>query len=364
LSEHHDPHRRDYQVEKMLVHSSQSPRLVRAIAVLAAAFSVTLSADSRGADPGKEAEEHYLRGKVLLKTGDVKGAYLEYKASWNLKQSYDIAANLGNLELEQGMPRDAAEHLAFALRTVAVTVPEDRIEAMRGLFNRARRLVGSATVKVNIAGAEILVDGQTVGRSPLAGEIFLDPGKRTIQARLSPYVPAQKVIDVARASVEPVDLVLVLPAATAPTSTAQLPPPPPPKSMIPVGVGVAAAAAALGVGIVGVVLSGTKAAEVDRLTGALNASEKEQNKAPHTICASNRPPECADLDSAFVAKGSYRNMAIAGFATAGVTALATAAWVLLIPGPHAAPTKETPSPVRASFGAGPSGGSVILSGQF
>ena len=346
----------------MLVHSPQSPRLVRAIAVLAAAFSVTLSADSRGDDPGKEAEEHYLRGKVLLKTGDVKGAYLEYKASWNLKQSYDIAANLGNLELEQGMPRDAAEHLAFALRTVAVTVPEDRIEAMRGLFARARRLVGSATVKVNIAGAEILVDGQTVGRSPLAGEIFLDPGKRTIQARLSPYLPAEKVIDAARASVEPVELVLVLPAATAPIPTTA-PTVPPPKSMVPVGVGVAAAAAALGVGIVGVVLSASRSGEATRLQDELTPLDAAKNQGNHSICSSGSMKQCDDLESALVAKGSFRNMAIAGFATAGVTALATAAWVLL-PGPHHAPSKDKPSPVRASFGAGPSGGSVTLSGQF
>jgi hypothetical protein len=365
LSEHHDTHRRD-QVEKMLVHPSQSSRLVRAIATLVAVASMTISADTRGADPGKEAEEHYLRGKVLLKSGDVRGAYLEYKASWNLKQSYDIAANLGNLELDQGMPRDAAEHLAFALRTVAVTVPEDRIETMRDLFNRARRLVGSATVKVNVPGAEILVDGHAVGLSPLAGEIFLDPGKRTIEARHSAYVPAKKVIDVARASSEPVELVLVLAGAAASATPSSVPTVPTarpvtPRSMIPVGIGVATAAAALGVGIVGVVLSGSKSGEVDRLQGELTPLDVQGNRS---ICASAAPPaQCADLDSAFVAKGSYRNMAIAGFATVGVTALATAVWVLL-PGPRPAPSRDKASPVRASFGAGPNGGSVTLHGQF
>ena len=350
----------------MQVYSPHSSRLVRAIAAFAAVAAVTLSADTRAADPGKEAEEHYLRGKVLLKTGDVKGAYLEYKASWNLKQSYDIAANLGNLELDQGMPRDAAEHLAFALRTVAVTVPEDRVEAMRDLFNRARRLVGAATVKVNVPGAEILVDGQSVGRSPLPGEIFLDPGKRTIEARLDLYVPAKKVVDVARASSEPVDLVLVLAAGAAATPSSAPTVPTAgtaaPRSMVPVGIGVATAAAALGVGIVGIVLSGSRSSEIDRLQGELTPLDLP--KSNHSICASAAPPpQCADLDSAFVAKGSYRNMAIAGFATAGVTALATVAWVLL-PGPRPAPDSTKASPVRASFGAGPNGGSVTFSGQF
>jgi hypothetical protein len=357
-------------VEKMLVHRLKSSRIVLAFTALAAAATLTLSHDSRGADdPGKAAEEHYLRGKALLKGGDVKGAYLEYRASWDLKQSYDIAANLGNLELEQGLPRDAAEHLAFALRTVAVGVPEDRVAAIRGLLERARKLVGAATVKVNIAGAEILVDGVAVGRSPLSGEIFVDPGKRTIEARLSPYTPAKKVFDFPRAATIPVGLELVLAAPTASASASAAPTAPPvatatPKSMVPVGVGVAAAAAGLGLGIVGLVLSGSKGSEVDRLQGELAPLDKKGN---HSICSTAAPPaQCADLDSAFLAKGSFRNLAIAGFATAGVASIATVVWIL-IPGAKPAivkPTTEKATPVRASFSAGPSGGSVILSGQF
>lgn len=359
----------------MLVHRLKSSRIPLAFAALAAALALTLSHDSRGAEPGKEAEEHYLRGKMLLKSGDVRGAYLEYRASWDLKQSYDIAANLGNLELEQGLPRDAAEHLAFALRTVAVNVPEERVVAIRGLLDRARRLVGTATVKVNIAGAEILVDGLPVGRSPLSTEIFVDPGKRTIEARLSPYTPAKKVVDVLRAATVPVDLQLLLTAPVAsgsasapPVSTA--PPIIRPKSMIPVGVGVAAAAAGLGVGIVGIVLAGSKSGEIDRLQGELAPLDKQGNRS---ICATATPPvQCADLDSAFVTKGSFRNLAIGGFATAGVATLATVVWILL---PGAKPLAASPpgekgdkspkvSPVRASFSAGPGGGSVMLNGQF
>jgi len=354
----------------MLAYSSKSSRLVLALAALAACAAMTLSPDSRGADPAKQAEEHYLRGKALLKSGDVKGAYLEYKASFDLKQSYDIAANLGNLELDQGMPREAAEHLAYALRTVAVNVPEDRVNAMRGLLEKARRLVGGATVKVNIDGAEVLVDGRSIGRSPLPEEIFVDPGKRKIEARLSPYTSAQKTIEIARAATVPVELTLVLPTAmsssTAAAPSGSAPPlstsgPAKPKSMIPVGVGIATAAAGLGLGIVGLVLSGSKASRVDLLQSALTEVDVQGNRS---VCASNKPPaECADLDSALVAKGSFRNLAIVGFATAGVAALATVTWVLL-PRPKAAAGEKKASLVRASFGATPSGGSVTLSGQF
>lgn len=353
----------------MLAYSSKSSRLVLALAALAASAAITLSTDSRGADPGKQAEEHYLRGKALLKSGDVRGAYLAYKASFDLKQSYDIAANLGNLELEQGMPRDAAEHLDYALRTVAVNVPEDRVKAIRDLLEKARRLVGAATVKVNVDGAEVLVDGRSIGRSPLPGEIFVDPGKRTIEARLSPYSSAQKSVDIARAVSVPVELTLMLPAVVATASAAPSESAPPmatsrpvkPKSMIPVGVGVAAAAAGLGLGLVGLVLAESKASRVDVLQSTLTQADAQGTRS---VCAASNPrAECADLDSALVAKGSFRNLAIAGFATAGVAALATVTWVLL-PISKAPASEKKSSPVRASFGAAPSGGSVTLRGEF
>ncbi|MEO5731392.1 MAG: hypothetical protein ABI134_28310, partial [Byssovorax sp.] len=107
--------------------------------------------------------------------------------------------------------------------------------------------------------------------------------------------------------------------------------------------------------------TGSKSGEVDRLQGELTPLDVKNN---YSVCASPTPPvQCADLDSTFVAKASYRNMAIAGFATAGVTALATVVWVLL-PGPRPAPASDKASPVGASFGAGPNGGSVTFHGQF
>ena len=111
-------------------------------------------------------------------------------------------------------------------------------------------------------------------------------------------------------------------------------------------------------------VSGSKSSEIDRLTGELTPLDKQGN---HSICAAATPPvQCADLDRALVAKGSFRNLAIAGFATAGVATLGTLAW-MLIPGAKplaASPPGEKPSPVHASFSAGPTGGSMMLSGQF
>src|SRR5262249_44507201 len=138
-----------------------------AIAGLSAVSSAALSQPViSGEDAAKIADAHFLRGKALLKDGNIKGAYKEYKASWDLKKTYDIAANLGNVEYELGMPRDAAEHLSFSLRSTAVSVAPDRLEKIKKVLDQARALVGEVYIKVNVDGAEVLVDGVSVGRSP------------------------------------------------------------------------------------------------------------------------------------------------------------------------------------------------------
>jgi len=49
-------------------------------------------------------------------TGSVQDGYDAYRKAWDLKQSSDIRRNLGNVEVELGKPRDAAEHLSYCLK--------------------------------------------------------------------------------------------------------------------------------------------------------------------------------------------------------------------------------------------------------
>jgi PEGA domain len=359
----------------MHVHRLKTFGAVLALSGLAALAAVTVSGPAPGADTAKEAEDHFNKGKALLKDGDKKGAYQEYKAAWTLKRTYDIAANLGNVEADLGMPRDAAEHLSFALKNAAVSVPADRLDRIRKLIDQQKQLVGTVAIHASIDGAEILVNGVSVGRSPLGDEVYVDPGPVVVEARLSPFQPASQKVECSRATTTKVDLVLSLagPVATgAPTATPTALPtasasavptaPPESKSMIPVGVGAGVAAAGLGLGIVGLVISGAKGSDIT----SLQATLKAKDNGSYTVCSRAAPPsECADLDGAFTGKGSFRNLAIIGFATAGVAALATVTYVL-VPGPKpaAGATGAAGARVKASFSAGPNGGGALITGQF
>jgi hypothetical protein len=345
------------------MHRHRLKILGSVLAFSALCATSALGSDTPAAnDPAKQADKHFLQGKEQLRAGNVREAYKEYKAAWDLKQSYDIAANLGNVEFELGMPRDAAEHLSFALKNVAVSVSADKVEKIKARLAEAKNLVGTAKVQVNLDGAEIFVDGRSVGRSPLNDEVFVDPGPCVVEARLPGHEVAREKVDFKRAISRSVLLTLRLSGSLPPPppSTGSAPPPPPPppaKSFWPVGIGIGAGVVGLGMGVAGLVLSSAKGEEISSLKTTLDGLDTHKN---HSICRRTPPPsECASLDDAYKAQGSLRNLGAIGFVVTGVAVLGTLGYVLY---PTSKP--DARPPVRASFGVVPGAAAVSLDGRF
>jgi hypothetical protein len=346
------------------MHLHRLKTLGCAVALSALWATTALGSDTpaQANDVARQADKHFLLGKEQLKAGNVREAYTEYKAAWDLKRSYDIAANLGNVEFELGMPRDAAEHLSFALKNAAVSVPQDKIEKIKARLAEAKNLVGATVVQVNIDGAEVFIDGRSVGRSPLTEELYVDPGPCTVEAKLAGHDNARETVDFRRATTRTVMLTLKLtgsvgPAASASASGQTPPPPPPGKSLVPVSIGIGLGAVGLGLGIAGFALSGAKGGEIDTLKSSLDALDTHKT---HSVCQrSSAPSECGALDDAYRAQGSLRNLGIAGLAVTGVAALGTAVYLLY---PSARP--EAAPKVRASFGIAPGAAGVRLDGRF
>lgn len=132
----------------------------------------------------KQANEMYQQANSLYLNHQFAEAYELYKAAWALRPNYKIAGNLGNCEYELRKYRDAAEHLALALREN----PETGTGATRTYFEErladASRYVGTIEVAVdNAAVARLSVDDDYVGNWPQSHRIYVDPGKRVIWAR-------------------------------------------------------------------------------------------------------------------------------------------------------------------------------------
>jgi hypothetical protein len=288
------------------------------------ALAATGQAQPAGAGSlATQADELFERGKVAFEQGDFALAAHAYQKAWELAQSYDIAANLGQAELELGWFREAAEHLTFALRNLPLSVAAETREQIRDMLARAKQEVASLNLHVEPAGAEVTVDGRTVGTAPLGAELFVEPGTHTVQVRLEGHEPAHQQV-----------LMLVLEPlpeqAAAPAAGEPIPSPPRAEAIQPdaSGPSLIPVVVAAGVGIAG--LATGVGCELGAAAKRSDRDERLSRLGAESACAAGTPfdSECAAIDDLDSEATTLHTVAVVGFATAGVATAAMLTYLL------------------------------------
>jgi hypothetical protein len=132
--------------------------------------------------PPDDAAALFKQGNDAYRMKKWDEAYKAFWRAFDLKKTYDIAGNLGDVELIVGKPRDAAEHLEFSLREWPAGQQAARKRTMERL-EAAKQEVGTLHVEVDTDGCEISVNGQSVGTSPIKQPLFVVPGAVTVEAK-------------------------------------------------------------------------------------------------------------------------------------------------------------------------------------
>lgn len=100
---------------------------------------------------------------------------------WKREKTYDVAASLSEAEYALGHVAASAQYMDYALRHVTPNESAATIANMKGALDKIRPKVGGAKVIINDPSAQLSVDGEFVDHDPIV-EVFLDPGKHTLQA--------------------------------------------------------------------------------------------------------------------------------------------------------------------------------------
>ena len=153
----------------------------------------------------KEGNDHYAKR-------DWEAAYKAYTKAFELKRSYDIAGNLGDVELTLGRHRAAAEHLAFSLRHWPTGKAEAK-ERTRARLAEAKKKCGAVKIRVD-GDAEIFVNRRKVGRAPIDYEVFVEPGAVHIEARRADGRSARRTIALSLGEAQSIRLTLRGPEKT------------------------------------------------------------------------------------------------------------------------------------------------------
>src|SRR3954468_17757613 len=106
------------------------------------------SGGARGAED--MAGELFDKGDVLYEHARWAEAEVQFQKAWDLRPSFDVAANLGDCELQIGQAREAAEHLAYAVKQFPLSGKAAVQKRLAARFAEARKLVGGLKIEVSV----------------------------------------------------------------------------------------------------------------------------------------------------------------------------------------------------------------------
>ncbi|HZF55829.1 MAG TPA: hypothetical protein VE093_44745 [Polyangiaceae bacterium] len=318
-----------------------------------------------------------MRGKALYRAGRTREAYETYKAAWNLRKAYEIAGNLGNVALELGRPREAAEYFAYSRSLFPEQGSPEKLAVIEAGLAEARSQVATVRVEVRrsgnaddggIADAEVLGDERGVRRAPLGRELFLDPGQYTLRARLLGYADGERVIQAKKGSVETVVLTLEpirMPdgwrAAAKEGATSKATAEPAREWRLPViAAGFSVATVGLGLGIGAAVHAGA------RHTAKNEEWIKLYDAAGESACYAGGGPRGASCDELFAAERderTFRALSVASFIVGGAGAATSIALLFLVERSSALESRGQ-SAMSLSIGLVPGAVAASVKGSF
>ncbi|WP_437293172.1 hypothetical protein [Sorangium sp. So ce426] len=331
-----------------------------AAAVEAVAFAETGDATGAPRDDSTRAAQIYSAGVAAAREDRWRDAYAAYLEAWTLKRHFQIAANLARAELKLGMHRDAAEHIAFFLREAEGVSELDRALG-RQMLEEAKARISTLTIVASRPGALVLVDGVPAGTSPLEREVYVEPGKRMIEAQIQGERPAKISVALAPGASQEVELSFGEHAAAAaaiqpltqqqPRTQQQRPPPAPDRraagpSTTLIAAGGAATGLALGTAIVVRIIADRSA------WSGSNAAVPGADS-----CYVSGPPSldyvrCGEVDQHRIKAARMYNLSTGIFAGAGVLGTATVGYALFGLSRADGRPAVTAAPIALAPGAG------------
>lgn len=293
---------------------------------------LTLAGEGSADTPEERRADLLKEAASALRQGRPQEAIAKWRAAWDIRPTPDVACDIGTGEFLYGSQAAAVEFLSICEREYPATSPRDkeRAEGVKKRLAKAREQVGALNVSVEEDGAAVLIDGRNVGRTPLKGPVFVEPGEHRIEVVLDGYPRERVVVSVEKGEERAVSIKLTKSAPLKPAiklaPTPPMPAPmPAPRSdgpSIPLAItGGALAIVSAGIGV-GFTVAANNAADEREL----NRTETVWLYQPDCDAGVLEPP-CSIYLSADAARSQFTQIAATAFVGAGLFTVATIAYV-------------------------------------
>ena len=183
----------------------------------------TLLVSVRGFGQSAEsARERFAHGVERAQQNDFSGAIDDFEAAYRLRPNYVVLYNLGQAYVALGRHTDALTAFQSYLDKGGTRMPPARRREVQELIAASKQKVGYIALDVAENGAEVWIDGQSVGKTPLKAVSSLI-GAHGVTVTLFGYLAQVTQVQVRAQETTRVPLRLTpLPTPAAPLAQGQL----------------------------------------------------------------------------------------------------------------------------------------------
>lgn len=153
-------------------------RISNSIAVGLAAWGLLLApralADERAG--ASEASRHFERGYLMAQQGSLEEAIQEFQSAYALRPHASVLYNLGQAYAASGRAAEAVQTLSKYLTESDPKLDTERRAQATALLDYQKQRVGTLALEVEPAGAELVLDGLSLGKAPLQNRLPVTAG--------------------------------------------------------------------------------------------------------------------------------------------------------------------------------------------
>ncbi|MEZ4300080.1 MAG: PEGA domain-containing protein [Polyangiaceae bacterium] len=288
------------------------------------------------------AKELYDQGVDLTEKGQFEEAEARFRKAWELQKGFDIAANLGVVEMQLEKPAEAAFYLSFAVANYPASGKQDKREWLEARLAEVRAKVTALRVEVSVPGAEVRVNGKPVGKAPIGEELFVAEGDCSVEVTAPEHEPWALTFKAAAGAARKVQVDLVKPRPT----------------VLPGAVGAGVGLAGLAAGVALYLVSTSKYDEAS----ALHDEIVHDTGNPRGCVAGNANPKCEALKSAAETSDALFAPGVALMVAGAALTAAGGAYLGVVLRPTGSPAAAGKGPRVTRVGI--SGTGVLLQGSF
>ncbi len=139
--------------------------------------------------PKQEAATRFNRAIKLYEDGDYALALAEFERVYELVPDYHVLYNIAQVSTQLGRYARALRVFQDYLAQGGDSLPPDRRAEVQAEIANLTARSARIDVRVDHAGAEILLDGASIGLAPLSAPLVVDVGEHTLVAQADGFAP-------------------------------------------------------------------------------------------------------------------------------------------------------------------------------